>query len=739
MLQINRRVICSTSIGCGLGCYHHLRRPAATGSNRSGRAGMAGILGDFISLRYGFPAKEFFVAAGSILVLILATASLLSAEVTGTAGFETGLQRLASVSLNKSFPVKVVWDDGDSDDGLLVREKGANFDIYGTHRYKTAGVYTIKISYRKGVFGKKETVTTTATISAPQDFVILSIGDSVASGEGDTPVPKYGFWDDPGSDYKGHPCHRSMLAGPALAAQKVRETNPITFIHVACSGNTVEDAIQQLRNARATLSHIDVLTISAGANDLHGMFGKKAWSGFAAVVKRCITHQCSKDAQFAQDIHDSIEGNPDRDGYPGLASLYSELNDEIHCTDPASNCDDPQNQIPKLVLIAEYHDPTHDKKGQFPKDPIRCADPGITAKEFEFLYDNVMLPLNKQVNSSPWNAVTGIQAAFLKHGLCALNERWVDTIPDSIGLQGDDSGTGHPNYTGQQEFETQIYDQMIALNPPVTTVSATAGDSSYTFGTWTNEDVVMTLMATNGIKESGVGTTFYAVDNPNCIPGAVDSCLQYSGPFTVSASAQHTVTFFSANKQTGVEALQSVQVWVDKNPPVAAAPAQQMIHQGDAVYTVTVGHFGWENGSVNLSCTTNAPLATCTMIPTFVSLDPGDPNTAAATVAINVSGMVLGSGAPAPSSPLGPREALGILLALSTTVFLPAMVLRRPRFDRARNMAGLAILVGLLCTNCGRASGAKSQSGTPPGTYDVTITGVSGDTSNTCHAVLTVQ
>ena len=697
-------------------------------------------MGNFASLTYGFLARKLFVAARATLTLVLAAAPLY-ANVTGIEGFETGLQRLASVTLNKSFPVKVTWgdDDKESDDGLLVKQKGDIFDIYGTHRYNSAGVYTITITYHKGVFGKKETATTTATISSPQDFVILSIGDSVASGEGDTPTPKYGFWDDPGSDYKGTPCHRSMLAGPALAAQKVRMTNPITFIHVACSGNTVEDTIQQLRNARRSLSHIDVLTISAGANDLHGRFGNKAWSGFAAVVKRCITHQCSKDAQFAQDIHDSIEGNPDREGYPGLASLYSELNDEINCTDPASDCDDPQNQIPKLVLIAEYHDPTHDKKGQFPKDPVRCADPGITAKEFEFLYNNVMLPLNKHVNSSPWNAVTGIQAAFLKHGLCALNERWVDTIPDSTGLQGDDSGTGHPNYTGQQEFEAQIYNQMIALNPPVTTINATVGDSSYTFGTWTNQDVLITLAATNGIKESGVGATYYAVDDPTCIPGAVGSCSQYSGPFTVSASGQHTITFFSANAQTGFEASQSVQVWVDKSPPVAAAPSQQTIHQGNAVYTVTVGHVGWPNGTVDLSCTTNAPLSTCTMIPTFVSLDPGDPNTAAATVSISGGANAVASAAPAQPTPPGPREALRIFWILATTVFLPAMLLRRHRFAPARHMAGLAILFGLLCTSCGSGSKTQIQSGTPPGTYDVTITGASGDTTNACHAVLTVQ
>lgn len=61
-----------------------------------------------------------------------------------------------------------------------------------------------------------------------------------------------GLWDDPHSnDYyypypsdevaewadKPFPCHRSSLAGPALAAQQIQSTVPgVTFVHYACSG-----------------------------------------------------------------------------------------------------------------------------------------------------------------------------------------------------------------------------------------------------------------------------------------------------------------------------------------------------------------------------------------------------------------------------------------------------------------------------------------------------------------------
>jgi len=704
---------------------------------------MTRILAGFTSLTCDFSAKRLLLSACASLAIVLTNPGPARAAVTGTAGFETRLQKLATIDHALGSKVTVYWDDGSHSDGLLSsKDKTKNVIVYGTHVYVTAGVYTISIEYR-GHLEKKETATTTATISEPKDFIILSIGDSVASGEGDPVVPDLGFWDDPGSDYKGHSqlCHRSSSSGPSLAVQEIAKTNSLTFLHVACSGNTVEDAIQQLKAARKRLTRIDLLLISAGANDMHGAFGH----GFGAVVKHCITTECSKDKQFAQDIHDSIEGNPDRDGYPGLDSLYDDLDQEIHCIDYTTHepdCDYPDTQIPKLVLITDYHDPTHDKDGNFPKNPIRCADPGITAKEFEFLFDNVMQPLNKHVEDSPlehplWHDVNGIESAFKKHGLCAENERWVDTIPDSKKLQNDTSGTGHPNYVGQNTFRDQIYKRAVQFNPPVTTASATAGDSSYSFGTWTDQDVVVTLAAQNAIKESGVGATYYAVDNPNCAPGDTGDCSPYGGPFTLSTTGQHMVTFFSANLQGAFEASQSIQIWIDKNPSLSATPTQQTVHRGEnAAYAVTVGHLGWDNDTVNLSCSAG-PGAACTMVPTSVSLDPDDP-TATATVSTVGGAMMMTSGVPLPQ-PVAPagQGNLRMLLILATAVIFPgAAFFVRQRWVRGSGLAALA-LIGLLCISCG--GGARIRRSSSPTTYDVVITGVSGDTSHTCHVALTVQ
>jgi hypothetical protein len=114
----------------------------------------------------------------------------------------------------------------------------------------------------------------------------------------------------------------------------------------------------------------------------------------------------------------------------------------------------------------------------------------------------------------------------------------------------------------------------------VTTASGTAGGAVYAFGTWATHDVTVTLSASNPIQQAGVGLTYYAVDDPSCNFAAVSDnpnnplhCSIYQGPFSVSTSGKHTATFFSLNAQGNPEALQSVQVWVDNEPPVMTCTA----------------------------------------------------------------------------------------------------------------------------------------------------------------------
>jgi hypothetical protein len=500
---------------------------------------------------------------------------------------------------------------------------------------------------------------------------------------------------------------------------------------------------------------------------MHGSFGH----GFGGVITRCLKpfDSCADDPVFQGDIQTSIAGLPDE---------YAKLAEEINCINPDDGtqelgCTDRRRQIPKLVLMTEYEDPTHNENGEF----SGCAtDPGITAAEWSFLYNQVVVPLNQQVDnfpadarnaglSVPTYAVTGIPQDFSVHGYCAGSQRWVIRLDDSSALLGTGpdltdvtyqfQGTGHPISAavaykvgpptlasspccGQEDYRDRIYNAIVVHNPPVTLASATADGAPYTFGTWTNQDVEVTLSAKNPIKESGLRGTFYAVDNPDCqynndFPDNPPGCSVYGGPYTISTTGQHTVTFFSENTQGNPDAQQSAQVLIDKNPPVSMNPGIQTTRPRQSVaYTVDVGHFGWENQTVNLSCTTDDPRVTCTMAPSSVTLDQTSSIRAVALVSFAAGSTLIKPGAPTQPIPMHMLEALRALLALATGLFLAAagLSLQRRRWARVSSFAALTILLGTLCAGCGEP---------PAKTYTVTVTGVSGNITNTASSTLVVR
>src|SRR5258708_3262263 len=178
--------------------------------------------------------KSLFITVSICFALVLGTASKIHAQsvagITGVAGFETGLQVIASVDLaHESVPgdlnppgATIRWGDNTNDNQGLLSCTGGEHDpclVLGSHWYTSPSPYTVSITYNEPAGacpfncgpGPQHTLYTTATITAPWNdpgaYVIVSIGDSLASGEGNPNVPashshnNYGLWDDPNSDY----------------------------------------------------------------------------------------------------------------------------------------------------------------------------------------------------------------------------------------------------------------------------------------------------------------------------------------------------------------------------------------------------------------------------------------------------------------------------------------------------------------------------------------------------------
>ncbi|MHA3700622.1 Calx-beta domain-containing protein [Jatrophihabitans sp. YIM 134969] len=321
-----------------------------------------------------------------------------------------------------------------------------------------------------------------------KDTFIVSIGDSVASGEGnpdkvtrkDTPLPLYqATWED-------YRCDRSALAGPAQAALRLEKRDPhssVTFVHLACSGATIADGVlgpyegqnpppgvakipPQFDRVK-TLSgvrRIDDLTVSIGANDM----------GFGTIVKSCLYEVgCDQPGATGRKTFD--------EGWPKLAGKYAPLEAGIAALGTA--------RIGHVVQTEYYDVSTAD--GSTAAAPKYCTGtsaqentgdtaPGTTAPvdgfspaEYTWARETVGVKLNQLVadhvahanttfpSGPQWTLVNGIADAFNGHGYCAT-DRYVRQLFESLSYQGAIDGAFHPNTEGHLRVYGAKIEQAIA-------------------------------------------------------------------------------------------------------------------------------------------------------------------------------------------------------------------------------------------------------------------------------------
>jgi hypothetical protein len=272
-----------------------------------------------------------------------------------------------------------------------------------------------------------------------KDFLIASLGDSLSSGEG---VSDGGSW-------TLAQCHRSIHAGSAQAALRVEESSPhsaVTFVHLACSGADVitgllgsYDGIEEVGTMRqpqisklrtiARDRSIDALVMSIGINDIK----------FAEVIKWCILVNCATTPEVGQELAGRLAILP---------SLY----------DAAAAALEQNGIAASDVFLLEYPDATKDDAGEY------CsAHPNagmILQAEWLWAYDNMMMPLNEAGDAATashgWNRISGLDAAFKHHGLCAT-DTWVNNLVDSVAQQGSKDGAFHPNQSGHGVYGDYIF------------------------------------------------------------------------------------------------------------------------------------------------------------------------------------------------------------------------------------------------------------------------------------------
>ena len=145
---------------------------------------------------------------------------------------------------------------------------------------------------------------TSTYVSLPtfRDVLIVAIGDSLASGEG-----------NPGTGWTDTACHRSHNAWPEQVARNFVENyqTTVTFLSYACSGANLENLYRTYQNGAppqvvaarwdigapkgSSTRRIDALLLSVGVNDL-GLVDKQGRiEGFSSILKQCALTNCQRD------------------------------------------------------------------------------------------------------------------------------------------------------------------------------------------------------------------------------------------------------------------------------------------------------------------------------------------------------------------------------------------------------------------------------------------------------------
>jgi hypothetical protein len=307
------------------------------------------------------------------------------------------------------------------------------------------GVYPVTLRRRAADGALSAPVTRDVTVI---DRLVVALGDSIASGEGNPDVrQKFNFlgFKSENARWQSRQCHRSARHAPmaiaARALERADRHSAVTFVNLACSGAGIErsadgadgglldpyagiergrELLPQLDQLAALVRSrpVDALVISIGANDLR----------FTDVVKQCFKGSCAT-ARLRDKVNDRL--NALRDRYRRLAERLQAL-----------------RVPPERVYLTEYPDPTTDERGRrvrlsgilghgIPGIPLPL---GIDAREVAFAAEAIVGPLNRLAREAAaahgWRFVGGIAQAFVGHGYAAGRESHIRSAEQSIERQG---------------------------------------------------------------------------------------------------------------------------------------------------------------------------------------------------------------------------------------------------------------------------------------------------------------
>ncbi len=183
-------------------------------------------------------------------------------------------------------PVTYTWRIDGAEVGVETRCNGFEYEL-------AEGEYTVSLVVEDS--SGEQTEQTQGIVV--RDLFIFGLGDSYGSGEGSPDVREF---DEGGVQWQNKRCHRSAESAQVRAARRIEEADPhtsVTFVHVACSGGRIYEALlepydridfededeplqAQIDRVEelAGDSEVDALFVSIGGNDIN----------FSKVVEACV-------------------------------------------------------------------------------------------------------------------------------------------------------------------------------------------------------------------------------------------------------------------------------------------------------------------------------------------------------------------------------------------------------------------------------------------------------------------
>jgi hypothetical protein len=246
----------------------------------------------------------------------------------------------------------------------------------------------------------------------------------------------------------------------------------------------------------------------------------------------------------------------------------------------------------------------------------------------------------------------------------------------------------------------------------------------------TGQQQTFTAIVSNASNQN-VTWSVDGVTGGNSSAGTISNAGVYVSP---SLPGSHIVTVTSVQDPTkSASAAVTVNVVAHNGDfSLTSSPSSATISVGQsAQFTLMVTPVGGFNQVVNFTCA-NPPNVTCSASPNAVTLD-GIHSVAVKLTANSTAGVAGAS----MLAPLGTK----VLFALSAMLLWPLLTVCDGRRRRGSMLTALVLALGLL-TSCGgvkSSSGTTSSTGTAGGSYNLTVTGTSGNLRQVTTVVLNVN